>query len=296
MLPHRTVRLLLSHSIMTALIPLEDGFTDIIGKAQRGRSLTDEALAERAEIDLSTLRALKQGELHDHALLKVAGVLGLEPESLLAIARSLYQPAVVANPEGLACFQTEFQDMMVNAYLVWDPDTREAAFFDTGSDGQPMVDFAATLDLEVRQIFITHIHTDHILDLDRLVEKTRARAFVSELEPLEGAESFAAGSTFSIGKLTVQTRLTSGHAAGGITYFVQGLKQPLALVGDAMFAGSMGGAALAYDEAIANNREQILTLPDATILCCGHGPLTTVGEQKRANPFFAACRTAAAWA
>lgn len=273
---------------MTAVIPLEDNFTDIIGKAQRGRSLSDEALAEQSEVALPILRALKQGELDDQALAKVGVVLGLDPDSLLAIARSGYRPAVVAEPEGLAFFQTPFEDMTVNAYLVWDPATRQAAFFDTGSDGQAMLDFAAARDLRVRQIFITHIHADHVLDLDRLVEKTKACAFVCGLEPLEGAESFSPGRSFTIGNLTVQTRLTSGHAAGGVTYYVQGLKQPLAIVGDAIFAGSMGGAGLSYDEALRNNRQQILTLPDTTILCCGHGPLTTVGEQKRTNPFFAA--------
>jgi hypothetical protein len=55
-----------------------------------------------------------------------------------------------------------------------------------------------------------------------------------------------------------------------------------------MFAGSMGGGMVSYADAVRNNREQVLTLPDATILCSGHGPLTTVGEQKTANPFFAA--------
>jgi glyoxylase-like metal-dependent hydrolase (beta-lactamase superfamily II) len=54
-----------------------------------------------------------------------------------------------------------------------------------------------------------------------------------------------------------------------------------------MFAGSMGGGMVSYADALRNNREQILTLPDATIVCSGHGPLTTVGEQKHANPFFA---------
>jgi glyoxylase-like metal-dependent hydrolase (beta-lactamase superfamily II) len=55
-----------------------------------------------------------------------------------------------------------------------------------------------------------------------------------------------------------------------------------------MFAGSMGGGMVSYADALRNNSEQVLTLPDATIVCPGHGPLTTVGEQKHANPFFAA--------
>jgi glyoxylase-like metal-dependent hydrolase (beta-lactamase superfamily II) len=177
--------------------------------------------------------------------------------------------------------------MMVNSYVVWDPDTLDAAFFDTGSDAEAMFDFASVYDLQVRQIFITHIHSDHILDLDRMIIKTGAQALVSSLEPLEGAEPFQPGTVFSIGRIRVSTRRTSGHATGGISYVVEGLSKSLAIVGDAMFAGSMGGGMVSYDEALRTNRQEILTLPDETIICPGHGPLTTVGEQKRANPFFA---------
>ena len=67
---------------------------------------------------------------------------------------------------------------------------------------------------------------------------------------------------------------------------MSGLPRLLAIVGDALFAGSMGGGLVSYDDALRNNREQILSLPDDTILCPGHGPLTTVGEEKRHNPFF----------
>jgi glyoxylase-like metal-dependent hydrolase (beta-lactamase superfamily II) len=54
-----------------------------------------------------------------------------------------------------------------------------------------------------------------------------------------------------------------------------------------MFAGSMGGGKVSYDEALRTSRQEILSLPDETIICPGHGPLTTVGEQRQANPFFA---------
>jgi len=86
--------------------------------------------------------------------------------------------------------------------------------------------------------------------------------------------------------LQVTTRRTSGHVRGGVTYVVTGLSQRLAIVGDAMFAGSMGGGMVSYAEALQTNRENILTLPDDTVICPGHGPLTTVGEQKQHNPFF----------
>jgi hydroxyacylglutathione hydrolase len=65
------------------------------------------------------------------------------------------------------------------------------------------------------------------------------------------------------------------------------LPRPIAVVGDSIFAGSMGGGNVSYKEAIKNNVEKILTLPDETIICPGHGPMTTVGEEKAHNPFFA---------
>jgi len=59
------------------------------------------------------------------------------------------------------------------------------------------------------------------------------------------------------------------------------------VVGDALFAGSMGGGNISYTDALATNRAEILTLPEETVICPGHGPMTTVGEEKRHNPFFA---------
>ena len=61
---------------------------------------------------------------------------------------------------------------------------------------------------------------------------------------------------------------------------------PVAIVGDALFAGSMGGGMVSYEDALQNNREKILTLSDDTVLCPGHGPLSTVSQEKSHNPFF----------
>jgi len=76
-----------------------------------------------------------------------------------------------------------------------------------------------------------------------------------------------------------------------MTYVVTGLARPIAIVGDSLFAGSMGGGNVSYEDALRNNREKILTLPDETIICPGHGPLTTVGKEKRDNPFFATLKS-----
>ena len=182
------------------------------------------------------------------------------------------------NLPGLVMFTTPYGDLLVNSYVI--TDGNEAAAFDTGTDCSEM------LKHPIRQIFLTHAHGDHIMDLPRLKKATGAPVFIGDREDFHEAEKFAAGKEFAIGNLKVETRLTCGHTRGGITYVVHGLEHPVAVVGDAMFAGSMGGGLVSYADAIRTNREQILILPDDTILCCGHGPLTTVGEEKIHNPFF----------
>ena len=63
-------------------------------------------------------------------------------------------------------------------------------------------------------------------------------------------------------------------------------EHPIAIVGDSLFAGSMGGGQISFQDALKNNREKILTLPEDTIICPGHGPLTSVAEEMTYNPFF----------
>ena len=268
-------------------IPLEDSFADIIGKAQRGLGFSDAALAVRAGIPESSLEEAKGGAFDPDVVRSLAAVLELNAGALVALGSGTYKPEGITL-DGLACFNTPFEDMTVNSYLVWDETTKEAVAFDTGADASPMLDFLGEHGLSLKSILLTHTHGDHILELDRLMEKTGAPAFVGNREPaLEGAEAFGAGRSFQTGSLSIETRLTWGHAQGGITYVVHGLRTPLAVVGDAVFAGSMGGGAVSYADALHTNRAEILTLPDETILACGHGPLTTVGEQKIANPFLA---------
>ncbi len=269
------------------MLPLEDSYLDIIGKAQRGLKLSNPDLASGAGIELADLERLQAGETTDPALLaKIAPVLHLGAKALTDAAAKAWQPDPV-EVAGLQTFTTNFEDMTVNAYLVWEGNT--AVAFDTGSDAGDMIAFAAAKGLTISQILITHTHGDHIYDLDRLKEKTGAPAHVGDKEPtLDGAEPFTAGKVFHAGSLTIETRLTWGHAKGGITYFIKGLARPVAVVGDAVFAGSMGGGMVSYADALRTNREEILTLPDDTVLCPGHGPLTTVAEQKSHNPFFTA--------
>ena len=100
-----------------------------------------------------------------------------------------------------------------------------------------------------------------------------------------------------LGSLRITNRETPGHAEDGVTYIVGNWPEDaphVAMVGDAIFAGSIGRGNQSWDLARQKVREQIFTLPAETLICPGHGPLTTVAEEKAHNPFFDPLRSAAA--
>jgi hydroxyacylglutathione hydrolase len=269
------------------MVPLEDNVGDIIGKAQRGLGISDTELAEEARVTPQKIRQLREGDFEEATLLGVAPVLNLDGRALCELAKNEWHPAKITERDYLAQFNTHYHDMAVNAYLVWDPASRAAAAFDTGADCSEMVRFANRHKLKVKLILLTHAHPDHVADLPRLREETGGDVFAPAKESVPGAESIEKGKHFRLGDVEIETRLTWGHSPGGMTYVVTGLARPIAVVGDSLFAGSMGGGNVSYNDALRNNLEKILTLPDETIICPGHGPMTTVGEEKVHNPFFA---------
>ena len=269
-------------------IPLEDNFTDVIGKAQRGRQLSDAALAELAKITPAELAAVKAGEIREQPLRAIATALGLGRHSLLAHARKEWYPEQPVFPRGFAMFNTVHEDMTVNAYLVWDRKTRLAAAFDTGADASDILDTVSAEGLTLRYIFLTHTHDDHVADLPRLAA-TGAEVWASELEPAPhpGARTFQENAHFHLGEISIKTLFTWGHSPGQTSYYITGLAWPLAIVGDSIFASSMGGGVVSYEAQYRNNKAKLFKLPLDTVFACGHGPLTTLKQEKKHNPFFA---------
>ena len=271
-------------------IPLEDGVIDIIGKAQRGLGLSDAELAGKIGIGTDELESVKQVKGVPFARVeKLAQALELGPRALVALAEGNYHPEATLPKTGFFQANTLFgDDIRVNAYLIWDAETGLAAAFDTGADCAPLVDEIKKRELTLQDIYLTHTHADHVLELDRLIEKAGGSIgiHVNEAEPLDQAASFKPGITFSLGRLNIETRDTSGHSAGGTTYHIHGLDRPLAIVGDALFAGSVGGIKSDYKGGLKKIREHILSTQDSTILAPGHGPLTTTAQEKQSNPFF----------
>lgn len=268
-------------------VPLEDEAIDIIGKAQRGLGLGNRGLAEKAGLSDSEVAALQSGNAGGDALSKAARALGLNAAALSAIGRGEWYPNYPDKLDGIAMTNTPFDGMTTNAYVVWSPETRDAVIVDAGTDAAPLLDICFRNELRIRAILLTHTHHDHIAALTRLKDETGAPVFVSERESLSGAEPFSEGKVFQAGDLRLEARLTSGHSPGGTSFVVSGLSIPVAVTGDSIFAGSMGGGMISFSDQKQNIEEKILTLPGETVLFPGHGPPTTVAQEKEHNPFFA---------
>jgi glyoxylase-like metal-dependent hydrolase (beta-lactamase superfamily II) len=272
-----------------ARIPIEDNFVDIISKAQRGLGVSDKELCKRAEVAPEDLAAVKSGKVIDPVIRRVARHLRLGPNALEDLAHGRWYPDSPQFPHGFAIFNTVYGDMRVNSYLVWDARSRTAAAFDTGADCGEMLGILGAEKLRLQMIFLTHTHEDHVADLPRLARETGAEVWASEREPANhpGSNVFKENAHFHIGAVAIKTLATWGHSPGQTTFYITGLSYPLAIVGDSLFAGSMGGSASHYSDQHRNDVEKILRLPRNTVLACGHGPLTTVAQEKRHNPFFA---------
>ncbi len=267
------------------MIPLEDNFADVLGKAMAGTGLGETTAAKRAGLEAAQVRALLEGRFQEDAARALASALGLRAEALVRLAHGSYRPEVPA-PRNLAQVTTAFGGMTVNAYVLWDAESRGAAIFDTGAEAGPILDVVAREQLEVAGIFLTHSHADHIHALAELQGALGVDAWSSQFEPVRGTKTFRPGEVFNAGRHFIRTRHTPGHSAGGTTFVIEGKKIRAAIVGDALFAGSTGGIRGNYAEALQTIQHEILSLPEDTIICPGHGPMTTVGQEKASNPFF----------
>jgi glyoxylase-like metal-dependent hydrolase (beta-lactamase superfamily II) len=271
---------------------LEDHLGDIIRKA-RGMSKVSAGAAARAagltEAELAALEESGQATKQPN-LAALAELVGLHPGKLEAIAGGwLPSEKDLGTWRELRCITTTAGGMAVNCYLVWDEVSREAALFDTGWEAGPVVELIARNQLQLRHVFITHTHEDHVAALGDIREKVPKARLHSSSKSAPVDQRNRPNDFIHLGSLRITHRDTPGHAEDGTTYVIGTWPDDaphVAVVGDALFAGSIGRGNQSWDLARQKAREQILTLPLETLLCPGHGPLTTVAEEKAHNPFF----------
>jgi len=271
---------------------LEDHLGDVISKARTSANLPAEVTAAAAGLGVEEYSALEEGGRFTKRpnFEALAAKLGLHCAKLEGLANGwLPKQRDLGLWRELRQITTAGTGITVNCYLIWDEVTREAALFDTGFDARPIFDLIDQNQLQLKHLFITHTHADHVAALEPLRGRFPKMKLHSSAKAAPVDQRNRANDFIHLGSLRITNRDTPGHAEDGVTYVIGNWPEDapsVAIVGDAIFAGSMGGARQLAELAKQKIRDQIFSLPSDTLICPGHGPVTTVGEEKASNPFF----------
>jgi glyoxylase-like metal-dependent hydrolase (beta-lactamase superfamily II) len=271
---------------------LEDHLGDIIRKGRDASGVSSEAAARAAGLSEAELAALEETGTSPRPfnLAALASAIGLNAAKLDGIAKG-WLPTVpdLSQWRELRQITTSGNGLTVHCYLAWDEVSREAALFDTGWDAAPIFKLTEENELTPRHLFLTHMHEDHVAALGEIRKKFPKIHLHTNAQSAPPQNRNRANDFTHVGSLRITNRDTPGHAEEGVTYIIGGWPEDAphtAIVGDAVFAGSMGRGKQSWDLARQKVRDQIFTLPAETLICPGHGPLTTVAEEKQRNPFF----------
>jgi glyoxylase-like metal-dependent hydrolase (beta-lactamase superfamily II) len=273
-------------------VNLEDHPGDIIRKARAMSGVSAATAAAAAGISETELSALEEtgqpGKRPDFTAL--ANFIGLNPARLEGIANGWHPGEKdLSLWRELRQISTTESGNLVHCYLIWDEVTRDAALFDTGWDAAPVFKLIEENQLQLKHLFITHTHEDHVAGLQPIRERFPKIHLHTDARGTPPQHRNRRNDFIMLGSLRITNRETPGHAEDGVTYIIGTWPDDaphVAIVGDAIFAGSIGRGNQSWDLARQKVREQIFTLPAETLICPGHGPLTTVAEEKAHNPFF----------
>lgn len=271
---------------------LEDNIGDIIRKGRSATNAAAAAAAAAAGLSEAELTAIEEsGQISKQPnWAALAKVTAQDPIKLQRIANGWKPSGIdISLWRELRQITTPGEGMTVNCYLIWDEVSREAALFDTGFDAAPIFQLIDENGLDLRHLFITHLHHDHVEALDPIRQKYPKIHLHVNSKTVPPQHRTRSNDFISLGSLRITNRETPGHADEGVTFVVGNWPEDaphVAIVGDAIFAGSMGSGKEHWDLAKQKVREQIFSLPPETLICPGHGPVTTVAQEKENNPFF----------
>jgi glyoxylase-like metal-dependent hydrolase (beta-lactamase superfamily II) len=197
----------------------------------------------------------------------------------------------------------ELGDFGSNCYLVGDEDTKEGMIIDPGDDGSFIMKQVKVLGLNIKVIVLTHSHIDHVGGLSEVKKATGAVIAIHESEapfllkqprlldfmpptpPSPPADRLLKdGDIITVGKLKFKVLHTPGHTSGGICLLGDGV----VFTGDTLFNFSIGRADFPgsdYDQEMNSIRSKLMTLPDDVKVYPGHGPASTIGIERKGNPF-----------
>jgi hydroxyacylglutathione hydrolase len=193
-----------------------------------------------------------------------------------------------------------------NCSIIGDEASREAMVIDPGDDVADILAIVRKHGLMVKQIVVTHAHIDHVGGAMKLKKQTGAPILLnqndSELlkmldvqaawlgmmppEKVSIDQDIRDADVVKAGSLTANVLHTPGHTEGSVCLYFPAQQKLIA--GDTLFAGSIGRTDLpggSFEKILSSLHERVLALPDETIVVPGHGPATTIGEERESNPF-----------
>ncbi|MBC5798482.1 MAG: MBL fold metallo-hydrolase [Candidatus Eremiobacteraeota bacterium] len=271
---------------------LEDDFSDVLRKAKRGVEIDDEALGNATGLAPARISDWTRGDgiPSDDEARALARVLRLDPGKFADAAAQRWHPDV-ALPEYVRHHPHDPHPS--NGYLFFLQDGKTAALIDPAGLPQTLMNAIAEGPYALRYILITHKHEDHCdatADVarafpDAQIVMHRADAFAigplaAKALPIVDGDELPFGDAASIRMLH-----TPGHTDGSSSF----LFRSTLFTGDTLFAGSVGGAAgdrSTYGDILDSVRTKFFALDDATVVMPGHGPPSTIGEERAHNPFF----------
>ena len=196
--------------------------------------------------------------------------------------------------------------LQCNCSVIGDETTREAMVIDPGAEIQHILALVRKHNLQVKQIVITHAHIDHVGGAMKLRAATGAPILLNQNDyellkmldvqaswigvappgKVDIDQSIGQADTIKAGSLIANVLSTPGHTEGSVCLYFPSEKKLIA--GDTLFAGSIGRTDLpggSFEKIIDSLHEKLLTLPDDTVVTPGHGPQTTIGQERETNPF-----------
>ena len=278
-------------------MPLEDEFCDILKKARTGQGFSVGDVSQMTGLPSADISALERGEpVRDRPVVQaLAEALGLRAEPLAQIALDKWEPTAQTQPEWIHTVHGSIGGYGVQGYIVHDHG--EAVVIDTAYNATAMIEALDKHQLRLVGICLTHGHADHAEGIDRLLAHREVPIYMGseDIELLAWrplSELLAAptdGHGIRVGHRTIQCLATPGHTPGGICYRVDDPSQPLCFVGDTLFAGSIGRSnpSNLYVTHLKSVNHRVLAFGPDYRLLPGHGPATTVAEERDHNPFAA---------
>ncbi|HEY6085385.1 MAG TPA: MBL fold metallo-hydrolase [Nitrospira sp.] len=275
-------------------MPLEDDFCDILKKARTGLGLSVRDVSRKSgltEVEIANLERGVQPHDRNHVHI-LAEALGLRSEPLEEIAIDKWEPRQISLPRWVDVIHGSIGGYGVQGYIVHD--NGEGVVIDTGYSARAMIAALARHRVRLVGICLTHGHADHAEGIDALLGHREVpvylgpedRALLHWEPPTRLLVPTDDGLTIPVGRLTVKCMATPGHTPGGICYHIED-PEPLCFVGDTLFAGSIGRSnpGSLYETHLDSVRRRLMSLSPDYRLLPGHGPATTVAEERDHNSF-----------